>query len=44
MLEDSAISNKSAVDVPELGKLVKFAPLIAGKVAGNLASGIVPED
>ena len=25
------------------GKEVKFAPLAAGKVAGNLASGIVPE-
>ena len=25
------------------GKLVKFAPDAAGKVAGNLASGIVPE-
>ena len=24
-------------------KLVKFAPLTAGKVAGNLASGIVPD-
>ena len=25
------------------GKLVKFAPDAAGKVAGNLASGIVPD-
>ena len=25
------------------GRFVKLAPLIAGRVAGNLASGIVPE-
>ena len=29
--------------IPAAGKFVKFAPDIAGKVAGNLASGIVPE-
>jgi hypothetical protein len=28
----------------EAFKAVKFAPLIAGNVAGNLASGTVPED
>ena len=30
------------VDIP--GKSVRFAPLAAGRVAGNLASGMVPED
>jgi len=29
-------------DKPPLGRLVKLAPDTAGKVAGNLASGIVP--
>ena len=33
----------SAVIADDAGKLVKFAPLIAGKVDGNLASGIVPD-
>ena len=28
----------------DASKFVKFAPLIAGNVAGNLASGTVPED
>jgi hypothetical protein len=28
----------------DASKFVKFAPLIAGRVAGNLASGTVPED
>ena len=31
------------VEIPLEGKLVKLAPLTAGRVAGNLASGIVPE-
>ena len=30
--------------IPPGGRLVKFAPLIAGKTAGNLASGIVPDN
>ena len=38
--------NNSSVDPPVKppvdGRLVKLAPLIAGKVAGNAASGIVP--
>ena len=28
----------------ELGKFVRFAPLTAGNVDGNLASGIVPDE
>ena len=43
MPEDEAISNRSAVVDPVFGKFVKFAPDIAGKTLGNLASGIVPE-
>ena len=31
-------------DKSEASKLVKFAPLIAGSVEGNLASGIVPDE
>ena len=29
--------------MPLAGRLVKFAPLTAGNVAGNLASGTVPD-
>ena len=39
--------NNSSVDPPvkppDDGRLVKLAALIAGKTAGNLASGIVPD-
>ena len=40
MLEPSVIDVKS---LAEAGRLVRLAPLIAGKVAGNLASGNVPD-
>jgi hypothetical protein len=38
------LATKSAVPEEETGKLVRLAPLIAGNVAGNLASGNVPDD
>ena len=40
-LEPSSAGN--VPDKAEAAKLVKFVPLIVGNVAGNLASGSVPD-
>ena len=40
---DKSLKVESLAVLIPVGRLVRFTPLIAGNVAGNLASGIVPD-